>query len=40
MVILMPKSLQKKMETNPEFAEEVLKKVQKWKEDYDREDNA
>ena len=39
-VILMPKSLQKKMETNPEFAEEVLKKVQKWKEDYDREDNA
>ena len=40
MVILMPKSLQKKMEANPEFAEEVLKKVQKWKEDYDREDNA
>ena len=39
-VILMPKSLQKKMETNPEFAEEVLKKVRKWKEDYDREDNA
>ena len=40
MVILMPESLQKKMEADPVFAEEVLKKVQKWKEDYDREDNA
>ena len=40
MVILMPESLQKKMESDPDFAEEVLKKVQKWKEDYDREDNA
>lgn len=40
MVILMPESLQKKMESEPDFAEEVLKKVQKWKEDYDREDNA
>jgi len=40
MVILMPKSLQKKMESNPEFAQEVLNRVKKWKEDYDREDNA
>ena len=40
MVILMPESLQRKMEADPVFAEEVLKKVQKWKEDYDREDNA
>ncbi len=40
MVILMPESLQRKMEADPEFAKEVLKKVQKWKEDYDREDNA
>ena len=28
------------MESDPDYAEEVLKKVQKWKEDYDREDNA
>lgn len=40
MVILMPESLQKKMKSDPEFAENVLKRVQKWKEDYDREDNA
>ena len=40
MVILMPESLQKKMESDPVFAEDVLKRVQKWKEDYDREDNA
>ena len=40
MVILMPESLQKKMEADPVFAEDVLKRVQKWKEDYDREDNA
>ena len=40
MVILMPESLQKKMESDPAFAEEVLKKVQKWKEDYDKKDNA
>ncbi len=40
MVILMPPKLQEKMEADPKYAEEVLKKVQKWKEDYDREDNA
>lgn len=40
MVILMPESLQRKMEADPEFTEEVLKKVQKWKENYNREDNA
>ena len=39
-VILMPAKLQAKMESDSEFAEEVLKKVQKWKEDYDKEDNA
>ena len=40
MVILMSENLQKKMESDPDFAEDVLKRVQKWKEDYDREDNA
>lgn len=40
MVILMPESLQRKIEEDPVFAEAVLKKVQKWREDYDREDNA
>lgn len=40
MVVLMPESLQKKMECDHDFAEKVLKKVQKWKENYDREDNA
>lgn len=40
MVILMPNSLQKKIETDLEYAKEVLDKVQKWKENYDREDNA
>lgn len=40
MVIIMPESLQKKMESDPSYAEEVLMKVQKWKKDYDREDNA
>ena len=39
-VILMPESLQKKMESDPDFAKEVLKKVQKWKDDHNREDNA
>ena len=40
MVLLMPKKLWEKMESDPEFAETVLDKVQKWKEDYDRADNA
>lgn len=40
MVILMPPKLQEKMEADPKYAEEVLKKLQKWKENYDREDNA
>lgn len=39
-VIMMPESLQEKMESDPEYAEEVLRKVQKWKTDYDRGDNA
>lgn len=39
-VIMIPENLQKKMESDPEYAEEVLKKVQKWKTDYDSEDNA
>lgn len=40
MVIIIPEKLQKKMESDPQFAEEVLKKVQKWKENYDITDNA
>lgn len=40
MVIIIPESLQKKMESDPEYAWGVLEKVQKWKTDYDRMDNA
>lgn len=40
MVIIIPEKLQKKMESDPQFAEEVLKKIQKWKENYDIADNA
>ena len=40
MVIIIPEKLQKKMESDSQFAEEVLKKVQKWKENYDIADNA
>lgn len=40
MVVLMPESLQKKMEADPAYAQEIMKKVQKWKTDYDRMDNA
>ena len=40
MVVLMPESLQKKMETDSEYARDIIQKVQKWKTDYDRMDNA
>ena len=39
-VVMLPESLQKKMETNPEYAQEITEKLQKWKADYDRMDNA
>ncbi|MCM1083774.1 MAG: DUF6033 family protein [Clostridium sp.] len=38
--ILIPDELQKKMDADPAYAEEIYKKVAKWKEDYDRRDNA
>lgn len=39
-VVILPESLQKKMEANPKYAQEIAKKLQKWKVDYDRMDNA
>lgn len=40
MAILIPESLQKKMDADENYAREIMAKVQKWKEDYDRRDNA
>ena len=40
MVVMIPDSLQKKMEADPAYAKDIAEKVQKWKEDYDRMDNA
>ena len=40
MVVLMPESLQKKIEADPAYAQEIMEKVQTWKADYDRIDNA
>lgn len=40
MAVLLPESLQKKMEADPEYAQEIAEKLQKWKADYDRMDNA
>lgn len=40
MVVMLPESLQKKMEADPEYAQEIAEKLQKWKTDYDRMDNA
>lgn len=40
MVVLIPESLQKKMEAEPEYAQKIMEKLQKWKADYDRMDNA
>ena len=39
-VVMLPKSLQKKMEADPKYAQEIAEKLQKWKADYDRMDNA
>ena len=39
-VVMLPENLQKKMEADPEYAQEIAEKLQKWKTDYDREDNA
>ena len=40
MAIIIPDELRDKMETDPEYAWEIAEKVQKYKEDYDRKDNA
>lgn len=40
MAILIPESLQKKMDVDENYAREIMAKVQKWKADYDRVDNA
>lgn len=40
MVVLIPENLQKKMEDDSEYAQKIMEKLQKWKDDYDRMDNA
>lgn len=40
MVVMLPESLQKKMEADPEYARKIAEKLQKWKTNYDRMDNA
>ena len=37
--ILVPESLQQKMDADPEYAQQIIAKLQAWKEDYDRWDN-
>ena len=37
--ILIPESLQQKMDADPEYARQIMAKLQAWKEDYDRWDN-
>ena len=37
--ILVPESLQAKMDADPAYARQIMAKVQEWKEDYDRWDN-
>lgn len=39
MAVILPESLQKKMGADPEFAQEITEKLQKWKTDYDDMDN-
>lgn len=39
-VVILPESLQKKMEADPEYAQGIAEKLQKWKINYDRMDNA
>ena len=40
MSVIIPDTLQKKMDADPEYAKEIMRKVQKWKTDYDNWDNA
>ncbi len=40
MSVIIPDALQKKMAADPEYAKEIMRKVQKWKTDYDNWDNA
>lgn len=40
MAVIIPDELREKMEADPEYAWEIAEKVQKYKEDYDRKDNA
>lgn len=40
MAVIMPESLQEKMNTDPEFAKGIAEKVQDWKINYDKMDNA
>lgn len=40
MVVIIPDELREKMEADPQYAWEIAEKVQKYKEDYDRKDNA
>ena len=37
--ILIPESLQQKMDADPAYARQIVAKLQEWKEDYDRWDN-
>ena len=39
MAILVPESLQAKMDADPAYARKIMEKVQEWKEDYDLWDN-
>lgn len=39
MAVILPESLQKKMKADSEYAQEITKKLQKWKTDYDDMDN-
>lgn len=39
MAILIPESLQQKMDADPAYARQIIAKLQEWKEDYDRWDN-
>lgn len=38
-VVLIPESLQQKMDADPAYARQIMAKLQEWKEDYDRWDN-
>ncbi len=39
MAILVPESLQQKMDADPDYARQIMAKLQAWKENYDRRDN-